>query len=412
MIKISREKKRVFSLLVLLLFTGVFAWGQENKFKYRADVYKIDSNAVYRIFLQPGFIAKSVVKGLYDVRLADENGKFIAYSIVDRETDRRSIFMPFPEVKSNQKSDTATVFIADAHSKSDISELWIRLKSNEVMRMASLSGSDDLQHWFAIKEGIELDGDQSGNDTEYEQQLKFPASKYRYYRVRINNKNNDPLQITGAGIYILSGHVPLIVSATQTLKPKVQQGNKQTSYFIDLGDDHQVDELILHVTSPKYYTRNIRVYDVSHKGEDVLTTGSIKSGDPDTLYFSAKTNRIRIDVENGDDSPIVISGVEVFQLARSAVAYLEKGHQYHLLTGDSTASEVSYDLTFLHSKPMSKFPSTIESPVYKNPAYAELVFKVKRDYTQLIWISIAVVLILLSLLTWRMVKELNTKPRG
>src|ERR1700744_6366713 len=126
MIKINRKMKRAFSVLVLL-FVYAFASGQGHKFRYRADVFNIDSTAVYKILLQPGFIAKCADKDLYDVRLADESGKFVAYSIVDRQTDKKSTFFPFPEVKQDYKSDTVTVFIADARPGAEISELWIRL---------------------------------------------------------------------------------------------------------------------------------------------------------------------------------------------------------------------------------------------------------------------------------------------
>ena len=89
MMRINRKMKQVFSLLVLL-FVCDFAWGQESKFMYRADVMNVDSTSVYKIFLLPEFIAKSADKGLYDVRLADEKGKFVAYSIVDKD-DRQKI---------------------------------------------------------------------------------------------------------------------------------------------------------------------------------------------------------------------------------------------------------------------------------------------------------------------------------
>jgi len=400
---------KTFLLVVSLALPFSMLHAQESKFRYRADVLKADSDAVYKIFLQPALIAKCVSRDLYDIRLADEKGKFIAYAIVDKQTDGNPVFLPFPEVKQDVKSDSVTTFIVDANSGNQLGELWIRLKSNEVTRTANLSGSDDLQRWYAIKEDIELDGDQSGHNTEYEQQLTFPESKYRYYRVRISNKNNDPLQITAAGVYQATGHTPMLISAHQAVLPAVKQGSKQTSYIIDLGDDHQVDELVLHVSSPKYYTRNVSVYDISRGHEDLLTTDIINSRKPNALSFSSKTNRIRIDVQNGDDNPLVIDGIDVFQLARSAVAYLEKGHQYHLLAGDSTANEVSYDLTFLHSKPMSKFPSLSHSPVYKNPAFITFTVVPHRNFTPLLWGAIIVVLIVLSLLTWRMVKELGTK---
>ncbi|MBS1502146.1 MAG: hypothetical protein JST32_08800 [Bacteroidetes bacterium] len=393
----------------MLLYSVAHA--QLNKFKYRVDVQKVDSNGVFKISLLPAFIAKCSDKGLYDIRLADEKGRTVAFSIMTAPMDKsRAIFNLFPEIKRNVKDTIATEYIADAGSGNEIDELWIRLKSNAVTRMASLSGSDDLQRWYAIKEDIELSGDGTGNGAEYEQQLTFPPSKYHYYRVHIDNKKRDPLQITAAGIYVASDQIPQLVSVAKVLKPQMIQGRKQTSYFIDLGDDYQVDALALNIASPKYYSRRAIVYNISGKNEVQLADDSIKSGEQNYLAFSAKTGKIRIDITNGDDNSLVIKDVDVLELKKFAVAYLEKNHAYYLLAGDSTASELGYDLTFLHSKPMSAFPVINHSAIYKNPAFNMPMASVPHhNFALLLWVAIIIVLLILSLLTWRMTKELDAK---
>jgi Na+-translocating ferredoxin:NAD+ oxidoreductase RnfD subunit len=136
------------------------------------------------------------------------------------------------------------------------------------------------------------------------------------------------------------------------------------------------------------------------------------SSDQPDMLFSDKTKHLRIDIANRDDNPLTIASVKAYQRKQFAVAYLEKGEKYYLVAGDSSAQEVSYDLSFLQAKPLSAMHVINHSQIENNPAYAKPVFKAGRDYTKLIWLSIAVVLILLSLLTWRMVKELNAKNTG
>jgi Protein of unknown function (DUF3999) len=402
--------KQVFSLSVLL-FVCAFASGQGKEFKYCAAIQKIDSSGVYKIELQPGFIAKG--SGLYDIRVMDETGKFVAYTIVTNPSDKlKPVFIDFPEVKQVAGTDTATVYIAENKNRNKIDQLWLRLKNMAVSRTASLSGSDDLQHWFAIEEDIQLQDATSGGDTEYEQMLSFPQSNYRYFRIHISNKNKDLINILRSGIYIsdYAGYeTPFKLTPLPPVKLSMKNNAKQTSYLISMDDKYTVDELHIEISSPKYYNRRISVYNVSNKTEQHLVDDILSSSGQGYVNISAKTNKLRIDIINGDDKPLVIKNITALYLNQFAVSYLEKGHKYSLLVGDSAASEVSYDLTFLHSKPMSQFPVISHSQVENNPAYGKLVFKVSKDYTQLIWISIAIVLILLSLLTWRMVKELNAK---
>jgi hypothetical protein len=404
--------KQVFSLLMLLCTFSILQ-AQQNKFKYKANVnmYDITHSGVYKIALEQAFTAKSTSRGLYDVRLVDESGKFIAYGISHiLIAEVKPVFVEFPEVKQNTVNDTATVYIAKYDGKPAIGKLWLKLKNTTTSRLLSLSGSDDLKHWYAIKEDVQLQSADSDNEnTEYEQMLNFPVINYHYFRVIISNNKKDFVKVTHMGQYVADS-IPLIeYEPAPPTKLSRKDGYKQTSYFVDWDNSYLIDAIHIDIDSPQYYRRHITIYDVGDNRETKLCETTVSSSLDNTIYMPMKTNRLRIDVQNGDDNPIKFSGITASSLRNFAVAYLAKGHLYYLLTGDSSAKEVSYDLTFMNSKPMLEFTPADHSAVYKNPAYGKLAVKVTKDYTQLIWISIAVVLILLSLLTWRMVKELGAK---
>ena len=408
---ISQKSKVAF---ILLWICGIVpAWSQ-GTYPYRADIAKIDSSGVYKVKLKPGFLSKSISKGLYDIRIADENGKFVAYTIVSNPSDRaKPVFVDFPEVKQSVNSDTVTYYIAENKDKIKVNQLWLKLKNTAVNRLADISGSDDLQHWFAIKENIQLQDAGSGNDADYEQMLSFPMSDYRYFKIRISNKNKDFVKITRSGVY--QEHVIRDLGTVQyvqlpAIKLTSNTTNKRTSYYADIDGNYVIDNLKLDVSAPKYYNRRICIYDIGNKGEEMLYDDSLSSSSfQQDIYISAKTAKLRIDIMNGDDNPLVISSVSAFQLRNFAVCYLEKGHTYYLLAGDTAANEMSYDLSFVHSKPLSQFPSIGHSDVYKNPAYSTPKAASKNSFSLLVWVVIGAVLILLSLLTWKMVKEINSR---
>jgi len=362
--------------------------------------------------LKPDFLSKSASKSLYDIRVVDGNGKFVAYAIVSNPFDKvKPVFVDFPEVKQNSNNDTVTYYIAENKDKIKVNQLWFKLKNTAVNRLADISGSDDQQHWFAIKENIQLQDAGTGNDSDYEQMLSFPTSDYRYFKIRIGNKNKDFVKITRSGVYqeyIIKDLRTVYYVQLPPIKLATKPANKQTSYYMDFNGSYIINRLKIDVSSPKYYNRHITIYDVGNKGEEMLYDDTISSADTKDIVFSVKTNRLRIDIVNGDDNPLVIKTASAFQLQNFAVCYLEKGHNYYLLAGDTAANEVSYDLSFVHSKPISQFPVIRHSDVYKNPAYSTSKVAEKGRFTLLLWIAIGAVLILLSLLTWKMVKEINS----
>jgi len=384
-------------------------WSQST-YPYKADIKRIDSSGVYKVALTPEFLSKSTSKGLYDVRIADEKGKFVAYTIISNPSDKaKPVFVEFPEVKQITNNDTITYYVAENKDKVKVNQLWLRLKNTAVNRLADISGSDDQQHWFAIKENIQLQDAGTGNDADYEQMLSFPTSDYRYFKIRIGNKNKDFVKITRCGVYLdnVAGNLQYVQLPPIKLTNKT--ANKQTIYDVDLRGNYVINSLKFDVSSPKYYNRHVTIYDVGSKAEKVLYDDSISSSFPRDIAFLAKTNKLRIDIANGDDNPLVMKNILAFQLQDFAVCYLEKGHNYFLLAGDTTANEVSYDLSFVHSKPISEFPVIGHSDVLRNPAYTTSKAQPKNRFTLLLWAVIGSALILLSLLTWKMVKEINSK---
>jgi len=405
--RINQKCKLIFT--ILCTFGILQAWSQ-GTYRYKADVAKIDSSGVYKVELKSDFLSKSISKNLYDIRIVDESGKFVAYTIVSNPSDKvKPVFVDFPEVKQNSNNDTVTYYIAENKDKIKANQLWLKLKNTAVNRLADISGSDDQQHWFAIKENIQLQDAGTGDDADYEQMLSFPTSDYRYFKIRIDNKNKDFVKITRSGVYLdnTAGKLQYVPLSPVNLTSKTV--NKQTSYYVDLNGNYIINSLKIDVFSPKYYNRHITIQDIGNKSEEMLYDDSISSSAPKAITFSAKTNRLRIDISNGDDNPLIIKNISAFQLQDFAVCYLEKGHSYYLLAGDTSANDVSYDLSFIHSKPMSQFPVIGHSDVYKNPAYSTSKVAAKGRFTLLLWVVIGAVLILLSLLTWKMVKEINSR---
>jgi len=157
---------------------------QQPDFKYRAALPKVSSAGYYRINLQPALTAKAR-EDLADIRITDAGNNTIPYlKTGDLPPSDRSIFTAFAEVKTSDKTDTSTVYVVRNATGVAVHELWLRLKNTAVSRHITITGSDDLQKWFAISENIEM-GTATTNDDKgyYQQSITFPASSYSYLKL-------------------------------------------------------------------------------------------------------------------------------------------------------------------------------------------------------------------------------------
>lgn len=393
-----------------LFFAGLFSImsvaSAQSNFKYAASIHKVDSSGFYKIGLQPQFIAKSNAD-LSDIRLIDQKGRFVPYVTADNlPQPENEKFIVFPQVFVALKNDTGTSFIIESKEKLPVNMLWIKLKNAAVKRTINLYGSDNLKRWFAIREDIPLEQAGPNNDGAYQQSLSFPASNYHYFKLLVNDKNKAPLNFLEAGIYAgqsvanLYFTIPAVQITTRNLK-------KTTIVTLKLNDNYLVNELNFEITAPKYYKRNVAIYQIDKQNRSLVSDAELTSGKSSALLFTSKTNTLELEIDNGDNLPLALKNIEVLQADQFIVSYLEAGQVYKLLTGDLKAIPPEYDLKFFTDSVRKHILEISHDKVEKNERYHIGTLAVKREYTLEIWAAIIVALLLLSILTLKMAKEVN-----
>jgi hypothetical protein len=407
MMKLSQKNKTSFLWAMLCVFT--LSASAQKTFRYQAVLPKIDSGGFYKIGLQPAFIAKSNAE-LTDIRLVNGKGNFVPYITADNLPHTGNAkFVVFPEVVS--KKDTGTTFIVESKEKAPVNRLWLKLKSTAVQRTINLSGSDDLQRWFAIEEDIPLQQAVLDNDGSYLQSIAFPASNYRYLKLLVNDKNKAPIKFLEAGIFTEQS-VASIYFPIANAKFTKTDVNKTTTLTIQLNDNYLVNRLDLIIAAPRYYKRDIAIYQVDKQGRQLIGNAELNSAKKPVLFINAKTNKLQLEIDNGDNSPLDIKDITVAQADQSITAYLDAGKTYRLLTGDVNAPMPTYDLKYFVDSIRNRVPEINHGEVIANGAFGIPTPKApQRDYTIIIWIVIAVALLLLTLLTLKMTKEVNLKNK-
>jgi len=238
------------------------------------------------------------------------------------------------------------------------------------------------------------------------QALSFPASNYHYLKLLVNDKNKAPLKFLEAGVHteqsVDSLYFP--ISGASFLK---KDSNRITYVQILLNDNYLVNKIRLNITAPKYYKRDVSIYEITRRGLQLISNAEINSGGNGDLLIVAKTNRLELQIANGDNVPLEIKNIQLAQAQQYIVGYLEAGKAYKLLTGDFKATAPEYDLKFFADSINRNIPEIREGLLVNNPLYNVQPANVKKEYPALIWAAIIKALLLLLALTWKMAGEVK-----
>ncbi|WPU94916.1 DUF3999 family protein [Mucilaginibacter sabulilitoris] len=407
MTKPNPRMSKITCITLLLCALMLPALAQKN-FKYQAVLPRVEVTGFYRISLQPALVAK-VKADLSDIRIADAKGNFIPYIPAGSlpQKDQKS-FVVFNQVDAPLSSDTGTTFIVENKTGLVLDRLWIKLQNTAVQRKVNLVGSDDLKQWFAIQEDIPLQEAVANSEGTYMQSLAFPASSYRYLKILVNDKNKTPIKFLQAGVYTEYAASLNYIRILPVQLARVDS-NKTTYVTIKLNDHYQVNKLHIDITSPKYFKRDVEIYQINNKEKQLLAETALNSAKATDLLLSAKTEELLLQINNGDNPPLTIKGVDAYQSDESLISYLDSKETYHLLAGDSSVQAPEYDLKFFADSIRDNTPQISHGDVQQNTAYQIKQAKPDRDYTLFIWIAIIVAAGLLLFLTLKMTKEVGKK---
>ena len=127
----------------------------------------------------------------------------------------------------------------------------------------------------------------------------------------------------------------------------------------------------------------------------------------DTNY---NISMLQLVIQNDDDPPLAVKSIDSFNLNLSVIGYLNKAQKYELVFGDSVANSPNYDLKFFADSLDRNLTLLSTGAVVTNPLYQTAKTKADQQFPAwIIWIAIALVLIILALLTYKMTKEIAKK---
>nr|MBA3898833.1 hypothetical protein [Bacteroidota bacterium] len=304
--------------------------------------------------------------------------------------------------------------------KNTISNISLVIKNAETTKKAKLTGSDDGENWFAIKEEFYFHGINNRESTMELKSIEFPPSNYEFYSLLIDDSSAAPLNIFKAGFYETETETGAYTKLTGLAFIQADSSHIKKSYIkIEFPSTVLLDKIDFRMEGPAYFQRNVRLMvkqeRILKKGKKVTTMEplqafSISSTKQNSFFLPAiKVDAFYVEIENLDAPALTVKEVNAFQLNRYLVAFLEKGQSYSIKISEKTLSAPKYDIAYF----MDSIPS--DAPILN--ATKIIDFSQEKKFSEasfftnkhIIWVAIILVILILGLLSVKLLRETSSK---
>nr|WP_294790642.1 hypothetical protein [uncultured Mucilaginibacter sp.] len=365
---------------------------------------------MYKIYLTPNVFSKLETKYGDDFRLVDKNNEFVTF-IYSPLIPMRPRLVNLPQVSSAVNTSSLAIFQNSENLVLDHVDLKIR--NNSVVRSLNLSGSDDLQTWYAItdNEPVSKETYNDNEDGTFKHTINFPSSNYKFFKVEQVDKKLKPISVLSGSIFLQTP--PSKRYDTTSVRIISQKDSDDVSVVrIVLNKKISSNRLQLVFDGDKYYRRNIAIFENFAGEHKQIFNGYVSSDNKSPeVSFESESDVIELLVYNGDNKPLRVKSVTVIQLIPVIASYLKKGQEYSIVFGDPKSGPSAWDVQFFaDSLLMQPMPEITPKKIEANPLY-------KRPQANnglpawVLWAAIAAAAIILLTLTLKMTREVNKRAK-
>lgn len=322
---------------------------------WQVELPLVQQDGYYSVVLSPEVIGRSR-SDLADLRVLDTAGHEVAFVLEHEPELYERTWTKTYKLLRNERVDQRTIIEMEADSAATVDELQVHIRNAEVTKRARISGSDDRQEWFIIKEECLSVGEGEGS-TSVLRFVDLPLSDYRYYRLELNDRKSLPVQVLELGH---SGRVRHEGRCTpiEGLRFLRKEDRSTTWLAVFANAPFKADRLLFDIASEVPYQRSgsfsawtpivmrERRRDVVRRMEQPLGSFVLSSATRGTVAGPGViTDTLWISIENHNDRPLPIKGLTGSQLEHRLIARLMADQRYRLVTGDPIASAPRYDLS-------------------------------------------------------------------
>ncbi len=400
-----------FIILVIFILSNYGGFAQE--FKWQTTLPKVEKNGFYSIILSPD-ITSRLRSDMADIRLYHHQSEIPYLFQQEKAIDEKLLFREYKILSNEVVKNCCTILTLQGDTDQSINNISLMIRNADVRKKARLSGSDDQENWYVIRDKYQIESIYSQKQTYEVRVLDFPLSNYAFYRLEISDSTSSPLQILQAGYYDTEAEKGKYLQIENVKVVRQDSTDKQSYLWISYPSPQVIDKISFTIDQPALYFRNAKVcrirYDKrNRKHLEPVQYIELRSNQEREYNIQLMEKEFCIVIDNQDNPPLTISGFQAFQLTRYITASLKAGETYHIKFGDPDLRRPNYDLMYYKDS----IPDQTQMVKTLNITPIAAVVEPPQDslFTSRNWIWLAIILVisLLGYMSWRMIGDMKGK---
>lgn len=327
-------------------------------------------------------------RNLGDLRIIEKTtNKEIPYKLIVERGEQRRSAVTITINNLSHTPDEYTSFTANLGLEGALhNEIEIFTSTKNFQRPVIIEGSVDQKHWVILTEQAhihKLSVEEQGFMDSHTRIL-YPISTVPYLRIRIIDKGEPPLAITGANVYYTLELPPVETNWPTSILEQVENTNDKTSELIvDLGVTGIPTTRISIETQQKNFHRRARLEN-SNDGKiwNTLLNSDVFYAYDTPLFLGTKlsvqhpevtTRYLKIIIFNEDNPPLPITKTQSSGFLRKIIFTPKPGSSYDLYYGSAKATAPSYDLDQIfpylvtENLPHARLDNAINNTLFMKP---------------------------------------------
>lgn len=409
--KLKLKIKLLLALLVCITATQA----QTNIYQFKRQITGVNAN--WHKIKVPDDLYQKVNAGFEDLRIFGIQGKDtleVPYILKQRAEQVISTKVDFKPINESETRE-GFYYTFQLNSAAVINQITLSFKETNFNWLATLEGSNNNTDWFTVLKDYRILSIKK-NQTDYQfTKLSFPNSKYQYYRLMIKSPEKPSL-------------LEALINKTDTIKGvyadikyqfyelKNDAKNKQTVIDVGLKNAVPISFVQINAQSDFDFYRPIRIEYAtdSFKTEKgiqynfaTIYDGTISSLEkPEFKFSNVVTNRLKITIENNDNKPLRLSGLQLKGNIYELIARFDDlNANYALYYGKKDAVSPNYEIEKFENKIPLNLTNVDVGEEQKNPSYAVKTEKPLFENKLWLWSLMVVIIGLLGFFSFRMLKN-------
>ena len=378
----------------------------------QAPLPSVSRTGFYKVLLTPD-VTKFLTEDFANLRIFNGT-KATAYFLENDALYTTNEFTPYKIVRHELNEGCCTTVIFETDSKHVISNLHIRIRNADVSKIGTLSGSDDLQRWYAVKGDFYFSPVNNPDGTTELRNVDVPLSDYRYYSLKFSDSVSAPLKIESVGYYKEFTVAPTY-REIEIGSVRIWNDDKRRVTMVDVDMDtlNWIDRITFNASGVPYFLRDVivktpRVSKTKRKdanGYDFLHQQKISSDRKISFDLpSVKLSELQIEISNNDDAPLEVDEVTLWQKSHYAIVWLEAGPANAIVILPADAARPKYDIVNFRKDVPAHLPQ-LEPGEVVLPAKSVQSERETWFGINLMWIGIVSVIVLLGFLSVKLIRE-------